>query len=233
MDFNLARILAARNPQPAPATAQPGQSSYTQIIGSVLSGKPITDTLRAVPKATVIGNPGGLLQRGNIDLNDRPVVNNPDGSVSTVRSITVTDAKGHAVLIPTVVGGKVVSNDDAIANWEQTGEHLGVFGDEATADRYAQALHQAQAKRYPSAAAGRSPQPPTYPYHWRPSDGPAMKAMEGQTVYPWETDVETYLPTAEDRADTRTPVKTNGAGFAWSTEPPDSPLRRLARRKLF
>jgi hypothetical protein len=47
----------------------------------------------------------------------RPVVKNPDGSVSTERTITVTDSRlngGRATNIPSMFGGKEVSEDEAI-----------------------------------------------------------------------------------------------------------------------
>lgn len=52
------------------------------------------------------------------------------------------------VLIPTVVGNRVVSDAQAVAHYKQTGEHLGIFRtpDEATA--YAQSLHEDQAREY-------------------------------------------------------------------------------------
>lgn len=87
----------------------------------------------------------GLIRPGNINLRARPIVKNRDGSVSTVRSITITDDQGRAVLIPTVVGGKVVSNDDAITHYKATGENLGTFSSESAADSYAQQLHESQA----------------------------------------------------------------------------------------
>jgi hypothetical protein len=93
------------------------------------------------------GNHDGMVARGNLDIANRPVVHNGDGSISTVRSITVTQ-DGEAYLIPTVVGGKVVSNKQAISHWQQTGEHLGVFKSEDQANAYGQRLHSQQAQAY-------------------------------------------------------------------------------------
>jgi hypothetical protein len=91
--------------------------------------------------------PAGMIAPGNIDLRHRPVIHNDDGSISTVRSITVTDDRG-AVLIPTVIGNKVVSNKEAIGHYRQTGEHLGIFKTEAQANAYAKSLHEQQAQEY-------------------------------------------------------------------------------------
>jgi hypothetical protein len=90
----------------------------------------------------------GLLVPGNIDLNRRPVVRNPDGSISTVRSASFRDARGREVLVPTVVGNRVVSDRQAWLNYLRSGRHLGIFASPAHADAYAQLLHRAQARRY-------------------------------------------------------------------------------------
>lgn len=95
--------------------------------------------------------PEGMTQAGNLDLNARPSVKNADGSISTVRTITVGEDDG-AVLLPTVIGDKVVSNAEAIAHYKRTGEHLGKFKTEKQADEYAQNLHLQQEKAYASAA---------------------------------------------------------------------------------
>jgi hypothetical protein len=84
---------------------------------------------------------------GNIDIHKRPVVRNRDGSISTVRTISIGTDQGE-VLIPTVVGGQVVSNDAAIQHYFRTGEHLGIFATPEAADFYAELLHRQQAKEY-------------------------------------------------------------------------------------
>ncbi|HEL3740228.1 TPA: hypothetical protein ACXM54_000691 [Stenotrophomonas maltophilia] len=90
----------------------------------------------------------GQLQAGNIDLNNRPVVRNPDGSISTVRSISA-NFDGREVLIPTVSDdGRILSDDDAIAQYQKTGRNLGIFDTPDNATAYAQSLHQDQERMY-------------------------------------------------------------------------------------
>jgi hypothetical protein len=106
----------------------------------------------------------GMIYPGNIDLHHRPVVHNPDGSISTVRSITVTGDNGRAFLLPTVSpDGRILSNPDAIKLYQTTGQHLGIFHNEDAANKYAATLHNQQAAEYlPQQLAAKrlAPAPP-------------------------------------------------------------------------
>lgn len=90
----------------------------------------------------------GLLVPGNIDMSTRPRVKNADGSISTVRSISVGIDGGREVLIPTVSDdGRVLSDRDAIDLYKRTGKHLGIFKDVPSANSYAEALHESEAAK--------------------------------------------------------------------------------------
>ncbi|HFN8086644.1 TPA: DNA transfer protein [Escherichia coli] len=92
--------------------------------------------------------PRGLLEKGNIDIHNRPVVKNSDGSISTVRSMS-TNIDGREVLIPTVSDdGRIMSDDEAIDNFMRTGKHLGMFDNPDDATAYAESLHNQQADEY-------------------------------------------------------------------------------------
>ena len=92
--------------------------------------------------------PSAPVVPGNINLHDRPSVRNTDGSISTIRSMSFGTDQGE-VLVPTVSdAGRIMSDSQAIAQYQRTGRHLGIFRSPADATKYAGWLHQQQEKEY-------------------------------------------------------------------------------------
>lgn len=167
---------AATAPQPSTSPAALASTATAPVSGQ----PPAQPTMAA--KYTGPPQAPGLVTPGNIDLANRPIVKNADGTTSTVKTATFGIDGGRTVLLPTIVNGAPVSEADAFKHYQQTGEHMGIFQNEDAAEKYDQNLHnqmewngppgspqaawQASAAQPTSAGAGAPvvTPPPTDPY---------------------------------------------------------------------
>ena len=80
---------------------------------------------RTAPSQPSLGGPPGY--SGNIDLAYRQPVDTGDGH-ATIRSLGIGTGPNKETLVPTVVDGAIVSNEKAIQNYMNKGQHLGNYG---------------------------------------------------------------------------------------------------------
>jgi hypothetical protein len=115
---------------------------YSQGLQRVRQQKPAA---QAGPSLSAPPPPLGVqpLEAGNVDLYNRPKVHNPKtGGTSTVFSKS-WNIDGKEVLLPTVSDdGRMMSDDEAKAQYRKTGKHLGKFKNPADANAYAKQLHE-------------------------------------------------------------------------------------------
>jgi N12 class adenine-specific DNA methylase len=134
--------------------------------------------------------PRGQVEPGNIDLTNRPIVKNPDGSISTVRSASFNFG-GREVLLPTISDdGRNLSKDETVAQYRTTGRHLGVFDSPQASDEYAQQLHEDQAKLYGQPQPGQTQ--PITPAPVKPPLWPGPAPLQPRQLGP-----ETPAPTPQ------------------------------------
>ena len=98
-------------------------------------------------------NSVGQYGKGNIDLYNRPQYRQPDGSVSTVRSMSFGDENGQEILVPTIANDDYgrpyqMTDRQAIDRYYDTGEYLGKFNSIHDANNYGDLLHQQQEQLY-------------------------------------------------------------------------------------
>ncbi len=145
---NLAAVAGNKSTSPA----KTGLVKVTRIKGSGNTAKGNSQTSSGGWRKQYYG-------LGNIDLNNRKVYTQPDGSISTVNSINFYDEdEKKEILIPTIVNGKQVSDDEAIDHYYKTGEYLGKFDTSDDAEKYARQLHVDQEKLYGNQAGNTGKQ---------------------------------------------------------------------------
>lgn len=181
--------------QSSPAASDPAATKDYSQPTQVNHPVTVSPAMPAPPEIT------GLIQPGNVDLTNRPRVQNPDGSVSTVRSISFGE-NGKEILVPTVSDdGRIMSNEDAISNYHNTGKHLGIFDGPDNATAYAQQLHKDQEK-----LLEKEPLPSVVaPHEIAPEAPKPAKPNEVQRVSP----VTPNPPTAAQPTEPESPATIN------------------------
>lgn len=91
----------------------------------------------------------GAQEQGNIDLTSLQPTQNPDGTFSTINTTTYHDeVSGLEVVIPTTnADGLVMTEQEAIQVYLDTGQHLGKFNNIDNADSFRQRLADLQSWR--------------------------------------------------------------------------------------
>ncbi|WP_300573613.1 hypothetical protein [Phenylobacterium sp.] len=139
----------------------PGPKTYSAPIGPGMDGEPLPGMRLMAP------TPPKPLVPGNIDLAARPRVKNPDGSISTISSMSFGGENGE-VLIPTIADdGRRLSEAEAIEQYRRTGRHLGIFENPDGATAFAKTLSNSQGDRLaqprqPASLPAGPPRLPTY-----------------------------------------------------------------------
>ncbi len=157
-----------------------------QATQAVLAGKKPkvvgeAGTTKRGPLYVAGTKPEGMVTPGNIDIANRPQVKMDDGGTATVRSMSV-NMDGKEVLIPTISpDGRLLSDDEAIAEYRKTGKHLGMFDTPEHATAYAEKLHEQQERMYLSHNAGAaSLLPASARFHFQASLDAARKRQEAE-----------------------------------------------------
>jgi hypothetical protein len=121
--------------------------------GTALS-KPtsLAQQLSGDPLFSLGGQFPGMAEPGNLDLNARKIYHGrnrdqPNVDFRTEKSMSIGTDEGE-YLIPTVVNGQQLTEEQAIQHFYETGEHLGRFATPDSADTYANMLHRRQEKVY-------------------------------------------------------------------------------------
>ena len=86
----------------------------------------------------------GQTEAGNIDLVNRPRVKRENGQISTIATIVVGFDDGHVVLPTVSDDGRMMTKDEAIDVYRQTGKHLGKFSDLKQAVTASELMHKQQ-----------------------------------------------------------------------------------------
>lgn len=135
-------------PMPVSGSMLPDYSKFPFTIEQQTQPKITQTSTQKEPPLYNIYDTKDRLLDGNIDIANRPIVTNSDGTISTIQSISVNQ-DGKEYLIPTInEDGLKMTDDEAYAHFQKTGKHLGAFKDVKAATEYAKNLSEYQGIKY-------------------------------------------------------------------------------------
>ena len=124
-----------------------------QSVAAKMKGDSLSALRTAKQNQSLTLDQIGQYGQGNVDLYNRPVVYNDDGSYSSLYSVSFEDDDGKEVLVPSIVvdkngNPKKLTEEEAWDHYKQTGEYLGKFNTPDEADAYAEKIHTASDNSY-------------------------------------------------------------------------------------
>lgn len=127
-----------------PRVGEQYQKAFVKQSGEYNQKKLTNRAIEGFQIDKVLGKNGA----GNIDLHNRPLYINSDGSYSTLDSIIINE-NGIQILIPTIAYNKnnkpvKLAEEEAIERYHSTGEFLGKFKNTEDATEYKELLNKAQ-----------------------------------------------------------------------------------------
>lgn len=142
-------IRGAAQQTPQPTDDNTLKAQLLGFLGNILENQPRAGAEQSSPMLGVMRPVASHPRQepGNIDLYNRPEIPN-NGGISTVYSMSFMDEDprsrtyGSEVLVPLADGGRILTPQEAIQRYYQTGRHLGAFAAPDDATTYAQQLHK-------------------------------------------------------------------------------------------
>jgi hypothetical protein len=156
------------------------------------------------------------IEPATLDPGSQPAVQNPDGSISTVRTIGA-NVDGKEVNLPTVSPeGKILTNDQAVQQYRDTGKHLGVYDNPITAEAAAKALHNQEASQIGQvpkdpAARGLAPAQNADPVGYAQAGADAQRRLLSPTPDRWQAQAPATAMTPEIGKAVMGAIKAEGA----------------------
>ena len=101
------------------------------------------------PQPSLPGYPAGLqpVVHGNLKLIGRPKVSDGNKTATVRSSGRFDDRDGLETVFPTVVGGKLVSEEQGWKHYLKTGEHMGKYANWQIGQKAGEQIHREEERR--------------------------------------------------------------------------------------